>query len=234
MKSSLRLLIASLLSTAVCGTAFAQLDNFYAEGIAGITSFKLSTGDFTNNNFTQTSPAVGTTPNTVTITRKDKSDIALGLRIGYQLNEMWSVEGSYINAGTAKLSGTAQLNTPVISASDVSWKTDLKVTKWTFGFTARHTLADKLTLVGRFGIGTSRAEWGKTFTTTTIPPNNTAPTAGKILSDAFRNQQRKVDFDYGIGLTFKVSDHVNLSAGYDMVSGKQNANIISASLRYSF
>src|SRR5262245_56764384 len=109
MKSKLRLLAASLLASAFCGTAFAQLDNFYAEGIAGFSSFKLTTGDFTNNAFTQTSPATGTTPNTVTITSTDKSDIALGLRIGYQLTEMWSVEGSYINLGTAKVSGTAQL-----------------------------------------------------------------------------------------------------------------------------
>ena len=68
MKSKLRLLAASLLASAVCGTAFAQLDNFYAEGIAGISSFKISTGKFTNNNFTQTAPATGTTANTVTIT----------------------------------------------------------------------------------------------------------------------------------------------------------------------
>ena len=113
MKSKLRLLAASLLASAVCGTAFAQLDNFYAEGIAGITSFKLSTGKYTNNTFTQTAPATGTTANTVTVTSSDKSDTALGLRVGYHLSDMFGVEGSYIYLGSPTVSGTAQLNTPV-------------------------------------------------------------------------------------------------------------------------
>jgi opacity protein-like surface antigen len=234
MKSKLRLLAASLLASAVCGTAFAQLDNFYAEGIVGFSSFKLTTGDFTNNAFTQQSPATGTTPNTITITGTDKSDTAYGLRIGYQLNETFGVEGSYVNLGTAKVSGTAQLNTPVLSASAVTWSTDLDVTKWTFGFTARHSLQDKLSIVGRAGIGSSTAEWSKTITTVTIPPNNSAATAGRILQDAFRAQQRKVDFDYGIGLAYKVNEHSGLNLGYDYVSGKQAASVISLSYKYSF
>ena len=53
MKSKLRLLLASLLTAAFCGTAFAQLENFYAEGIVGVSSIKVATGKFTNNPFTQ-------------------------------------------------------------------------------------------------------------------------------------------------------------------------------------
>jgi hypothetical protein len=234
MKSKLRLLAASLLASAVCGTAFAQLDNFYAEGIAGITSFKLSTGKYTNNTFTQTAPATGTTANTVTVTSTDKSDTALGLRVGYHLSDVFGVEGSYIYLGSPTVSGTAQLNTPVLSASAVTWKTEMKVTKWTFGFTAKHGFSDNLSIVGRFGIGTQRAEWGKTTTTATIAPNNSSATAGKILEDAFPAQQRKADFDYGVALSWKVNGHVNVALGYDYVSGAQAANLVSASLKYSF
>lgn len=234
MKSKLRLLAASLLASAFCGTAFAQLDNFYAEGIAGVSSFKLSTGKFTNNNFTQTAPATGTTANTVTINSKDKTDMALGLRVGYHLNDTFGVEGSYIYLGSPTVSGTARLDTPVLSASDVTWKTELKVTKWTFGFTAKHGFSDNLSVIGRFGIGTQRAEWGKTITTATIPPNSSAATAGKILQDAFPAQQRKVDFDYGIGLAWKVNAHWNLTGGVDYVSGSQAATLVSAALKYNF
>jgi opacity protein-like surface antigen len=235
MKSKLRLLIASLITSAVCGTAFAQLDNIYAEGIAGISSFKLSTGAFTNNPFTQVQPSpVGTAANTVTVTSSDKSDVALGLRIGYHLNDNWSVEGSYINAGTAKVSGTAQLNTPALSASAVTWSTELDVTDWAFGFNYRRTLADKLSVVGRIAFGASTAEWGKTITTATIPPNSSAQTAGKILQDAFPAQQRKAGFNYGITLSYKVNEHVSAAIGYDYLSGKQAVNLTSASLKYSF
>jgi hypothetical protein len=233
MKSKLRLLVASLMTAALCGTASAQLDNFYVEGIAGFTSFKASTGDVTNNLFTQTAPATGTTANTITITGTDKSDMALGLRIGYQLTEIFSVEGSYINAGTLTISGTGQLNTPVLSASAVTFKNELEVTAWTFGFAAKHTM-DKLSVGGRIGMTASRAEWGKTITTATIPPNNAAATAGKILQDAFPNQQRKADFSYGVSGSYKFNDRFTGSLNYDYVSGKQAASIVSASLKYAF
>jgi len=232
MKSKLRLLLASLLTAAFCGTAFAQLENFYAEGIVGVSSIKVATGKFTNNPFTQTLDTSFNAPNTITVTGKDKSSNAYGLRVGYQLSPIFSVEGTYINVGTASVTGTGTLVVPTAQASTVAFKTDLDITSWNFGFAARHTM-DNFTLVGRLGISTSTAEWGKNIT------NATAPTAGqqrasKTLFDAFPNQQRKVDFNYGVAVSYKVNSHVSVSGNYDYVSGSQSANVISASLKYAF
>ena len=232
MKSKLRLLLASLLTAAFSGTAFAQLDNFYAEGIVGISSIKVATGKFTNNTFTQTVDTAGNAPNSIKVTGKDKSSQAYGLRVGYQLSPIFSVEGTYINVGTASVTGTGVLVTPTNQASTVAFKTDMDITSWSFGFAARHTM-DNFSIVGRIGISTSTAEWGKNIT------NATAPTAGqesasKKLFDAFPNQQRKADFNYGVSGSYKVNDHVNVSLNYDYVSGNQSASVISASLKYAF
>ena len=234
MKSKLRLLLASLLTAAFGGTAFAQLDNFYAEGLVGISSIKVATGKFTNNTFTQqldtATPA--TAPNSITVTGKDKSSQAFGLRVGYQLSPIFSVEGTYINVGTASVTGTGVMVAPTASASAVAFKTDLDITSWNFGFAARHTM-DNFSLVGRLGISTSTAEWGKTISNTTAPTAG-AQSASKFLLDAFPAQQRKVDFNYGLGVSYKVNDHVSVSGNYDYVSGAQAANVISASLKYAF
>lgn len=232
MKSKLRLLLASLLTAAFAGTAFAQLDSFYAEGIAGISSIKVATGKFTNNTFTQQLDTSFNAPNSITITGKDKSSQAFGLRVGYQLSPIFSVEGTYINVGTATVTGTGVMVTPTNSASAVAFKTDLDITSWNFGFAARHTM-DNLSLVGRIGISTSTAEWGKTISNTTAPIAG-AQSASKFLFDGFPNQQRKADFNYGVGVSYKVNDHVSVSGNYDYVSGAQAANVISASVKYAF
>jgi OOP family OmpA-OmpF porin len=140
--------------------------------------------------------------------------------IGYQLNDNFSIEGSYVDVGKISYSATGTMVIIPVSGSEV-----VSATIWNLAAVGRYAVTDTLNLLGKVGVSTFKS----------------TSQAGGTLAPAFASMglaQKKTDISYGIGLEYSLSPSLGLRADWDSystgVTAQQQLSIYSAGMVYRF
>lgn len=140
--------------------------------------------------------------------------------IGYQLDDYFAIEGSYIDVGKISYNATGTLGIFPVSGSEV-----VSANLWNLSGVAKYNLTDAFNVMGKLGVASFKS----------------SSQAGGTLAPAFAAMKlagSKTDISYGIGAEYRLTPSLAVRADWDSfatgVSAQKQMSIYSAGLVFSF
>ena len=128
------------------------------------------------------------------------SEVAYRIATGYQFDPTWGIEISYGDLGKSKLSGVA---------SGVVTNEETRISAAQAVVTGAYWVSQSLSLIGKFGIGT-----------TVVKQSGTSAEAGFVASSTANATSTRLT--YGIGAQYAVTQALSVRAQYESLGNVGN------------
>lgn len=140
--------------------------------------------------------------------------------LGYQLDDHFAVEASYIDVGKISYHATGMLGAFPVSGSEV-----VSAKLWNWSGVAKYDLTESFSLMGKLGVAS--------FKSSSQPGGTLAPAFA-----AMKLAGSKTDVSYGIGAGYQLTPSLALRMDWDRIStgisAQKQLSIYSAGLAFNF